>query len=339
MAALTLALAGARAGDAPVVANLGNDYFSAAGAVSLNEVVAGSAWLVGGQVESNASIGGDAVIAGGQVALRATVGDDAFVAGGDVEVDALISGDARVVAGSVRIAPETRIEGQLIIAGGEVTLGGQVRGDVRVYANELTVLPGTRIEGRLSYRTAVPATIPPDVALGGGAAPAPGGPPWEDGAAEDTERSAGRIGWLGVLALGMFGLLIARLFPGFSARASAAIGRSPWRSLGLGLMLLLGVPVAAAAMFVTVIGIPVAIGVLLLYLVALVAGYVVGAQFIGDRLLMATRSGAAMSTGWRVGALLCVLLALALAADLPMVGSMARLAVLALGLGAFVLAR
>lgn len=339
MAASIVAMAVVRADNAPVVGNLGDDYFSAGGVVSLDDVVTGDAFLAGGEVQSNASIGGDAVVAGGRIAVRATVGDDLYAAGGDVEVDALVGGDARIASGRVQIAPESRIEGGMTLAAGEVMLGGHIRGDVHVYARELTVLHGTRIDGRLLYRVAGSVAIPPDVRIGGGLEESHEAAPWDQDASPSAEERSGRVRWFGVAALGILGLLIVRLFPGFSARATAVLSRSPLRSLGVGMLLMVGVPAAAAALFVTVIGIPAALVVLLLYAFALVLAYVLGAQFVGDSLLASLRPEAAIRPAWRIGALLLALLALTLAAAVPIVGGLVRFAVLLLGLGAIVQAR
>jgi hypothetical protein len=103
--------------------------------------------------------------------------------------------------------------------------------------------------------------------------------------------------------------------------------------------LLVGVPIAAAAMFVTIIGIPAAMGVLLLYVVVLVVAYVIGAQFVGDLLLVAFSSETAARTAWRISALMLALLALSVIAAWPVIGGFVRFAVLLLGLGACVLAR
>jgi hypothetical protein len=82
----------------------------------------------------------------------------------------------------------------------------------------------------------------------------------------------------------------------------------------------------------------VALIALLLYLAMLVAAYVVGAQYLGDRLLAAARPSAADRTGWRFGALFLALLVLAVVGRLPLVGGLARFLVLLLGLGAITLA-
>jgi hypothetical protein len=354
-ALLALAMPAVGQDSQSVTTALGDDYFGAGAAVELREPITGDALLAGGTVESNASIGGDATMAGGQVAVRATVGDDLYVAGGRVEVDALVAGNARIAGGRVRVAPETRIEGgaaiaggtvtiggsfgrYLTVAGGDVTLGGEVAGDVRVYADSLTVLPGTRIGGRLSYRSSAAVTLPPDVEIQGGAvrereqASGQAQPAW------DAEDTAGRVGWLWLGGLFAVGLLLAYSFAKFSRQTTRALSDRPWLGMGVGFLALVCVPAIAAALAITLIGIPLALILVLLYLAMLIGAYVIGALYLGDRVLAAARPGAPVTAGLRLGALFLVLIALALVNSIPLLGNVVRFGVLLLGLGGMVLA-
>jgi hypothetical protein len=253
----------------------------------------------------------------------------------------------------VRIAPESRIEGgatvaggnvsaagtfgrYLTLAGGDVELSGHVRGDVHVYADEFKIGPGTRIDGRLICRTAKPVAIPPDAQIAGGLAQANGevggddeGLPWR--------RQGGRVGWFWLAGLALVGFLILRLFPSFSAQTTAALNRNTWLGLGLGFLVLVGVPAAVLILLLTVIGIPLAVMALLSYLAMLVAAYVLGAQHIADRLISATRPSVASRLAWRIAALVLVLLGLAFLGLVPVVGNLLRFLVLLLGLGSLAL--
>jgi len=353
-ALLLLAAAGASwaAGDVPAEALLGDDFFSAGSAVVLERPITGDALMAGGTVESNASVGGDAIVAAGDVAMRATVGDDLYAAGGQVEIDALVAGNARIAGGSVRITPESRLEGgvaiaggsvdargtfgrYLSVAGGEVVLGGDVAGDVRVLADTFTVLPGTRIGGSLRYRVADTVTLPPDLVTGGGTEVLP--PAQDATGGGGFDRTAGRAGWLWFAGLVAVGLLLAALLGRQSLAASRALAAQPWMGLLLGAAVLVLVPAVAAVLLVTLVGIPLALIVMLVYGALLIVGYVVGALFLGDQALLRLRGAGQPTTGWRLLALVAVLLLAGWLADVPVLGGLVRPVVLLLGLGGLVL--
>lgn len=335
-----------------LTAGLGDDYFAAGASVELREVVFADALLAGGSVDSDAAIGGDATIAGGRVAVRATVAEDVHVAGGRVLVDALVGGKLRAAGGSVELSPETRIDGSAAIAGGnvsvaggiggnltvvggEVTLQGDVMGDVRVWARRLRVLPGTRIGGELRYSTSQPFTLPPGVVVGGGMARDDGGPPRGDEWLPpwDAEQTASRFGWIWLAGLFGVGVLLAFAFARFSRRTSRALTERPWLGLSLGLLVLVLMPATVVALVFTLVGIPLALILLLGYLAMLIAAYVIGALYLGDRALQRLAPGSTPKPFWRLLAFLLVLIGLSLLGGVPFIGDIARFAVLLLGLG------
>jgi hypothetical protein len=359
IACLFLALLSAAAGaqEDDKATSLGEDHFQAGRTVVLSEPIRGDALLAGGTVESNASVGGDATLAGGEVTVRATVGDDLYVAGGRVEIDALVAGNARIAGGRVRIEPESRIEGGVSVAGGDVTaqgsygryltasggsvtIGGEIDGDVRVFAGSLTVLPGTRIAGRLSYRTDDEVTLPADVVIGGGVARDAGVPEGRRARERDWNPMAVAAGvaWLWLAGLLAVGLLLAFGLARFSHQTTRALMEQPWIGMGVGFLVLVCVPAVALALVFTLIGIPLALILVLLYFAMLIGAYVVGALYLGDRGLARLRPNAPVTGAWRLLALFVVLLGLAILGGIPVLGDIARFAVLLLGLGGIVLA-
>lgn len=331
----------------------GDDYFAAGSSVALALVVPGDALLAGGNIDSDAAIGGDATLLGGQVAVRATVGEDLYAAAGWLEVDALVGGDARLAGGKVRIAPQTGIAGsvavaagsatvvgsiggQLVVAAGDVTLGGDVAGDVRIRARSLQVLEGTRIGGNLIYHTSEPVTLPADVQIGGGILPdRPAGGSAAHPAAPVDEGTGFTWVWLGGLCA--VGALFAVVFARVSRRTSRALAAQPWFGMLVGFLVLAAVPALIIALFLTLVGIPLALILLPAYLAILPVSYVTGALFLGDRLLAFLRPAGEAGNGWRVAALLLVLVVLALIGDVPLFGWATHFAVLLLGLGGLLL--
>lgn len=90
-------------------------------------------------------------------------------------------------------------------------------------------------------------------------------------------------------------------------------------------------------LFVTVIGVPLALLALLLYFVLLPMGYVSSAIGLGQWGLARWRAELAEHLGWRIGAMLLALVLLALLGAVPWLGGLVSLAALLIGLGAVVL--
>jgi cytoskeletal protein CcmA (bactofilin family) len=127
------------------------------------------------------------------------------------------------------------------------------------------------------------------------------------------------VGWLGVV-----------LFPGFFQACTQAVG-SGWRSLGLGVAVLAGVPLGIVIAGITLVGIPVSLMLLAVYLAAIYLAKIWVGAFLGRILL---RPAAATKRDWLLG-LLVGLLILTVIGFVPYVGGLVRLAALCLGLGAF----
>ena len=335
---------------------VGTDAFRVGGHVNLTDPVQGDAFLAGGQVSTANEIGSDLIVAAGEVSVGGSVGDDLYAAGGNVKVDAIVHGSARVGGGDVTFGPATVVAGSTTITGGRidfqgnshgllrmtggsVAMSGQAHGDVEVRAEELTILPGTQVAGRLVYHGPVPPDVPDGVLIAGGIEFHPGdsGDYLNDESSTITEHSTGWFGSLvwfaGVFAMGA---LFLALLPGMSSRASMLIGIDPWKSLGVGLGVLVFLPIVMAMLAITLVGIPLALLLLLVYLVLMFLGWIVGASFLGQKALALAPGDHGAGTGWRMLALLVALAALTVVGRVPVIGSVVGFLVLIAGMGALV---
>lgn len=127
------------------------------------------------------------------------------------------------------------------------------------------------------------------------------------------------VGWLGLI-----------LFPGFVEACTQAVG-SGWRSLGLGLGILVGVPVAMIVIGITLVGLPLSFILLALYLIALYLAKIWVGAFLGRVLLRPTTT---TRHDWILG-LLVGLLILTILSFIPYLGGLVRFVIVCLGLGAF----
>jgi predicted anti-sigma-YlaC factor YlaD len=127
------------------------------------------------------------------------------------------------------------------------------------------------------------------------------------------------MGWLGLV-----------LFPTFFQATSRAVG-SGWNSLGVGVGVLAGVPVAMVVAAVTLVGIPISLMLLAVYLPAIYLAKIWVGAFLGRILL---KPNGTAKGDWLLG-LLVGLLLLTIVGFIPYLGGLVRLGVVCLGLGAF----
>ena len=135
------------------------------------------------------------------------------------------------------------------------------------------------------------------------------------------------VWFAGAMLTGWLGLL---LFPGFFQATTQLVG-SGWRSLGLGVGVLAGVPVAMAVAAITLVGFPVSLMLLAVYLAAIYLAKVWVGAFLGRILL---KPSGATKGDWLLG-LLVGLLILTIVGFIPYLGGLVRVGVVCLGLGAF----
>jgi hypothetical protein len=327
-------------GDDSVSKQFGSDYFGAGGSLNLTDPVAG-----------------DAMLAGGHVATAGEVKGDLIAVGGEVQVDAIVAGNARVAGGDVALGPATTIMGGLSLTGGRirfegnaneylqasgagVRIDGVVQGDAEVRAEEVDIGPNTRIDGKLVVHSPREPVLPEGAQIAGGLEfhqTDVGHYVGERESARDMRTVAHGVGsFLWMLGVFVAGTLFMLAFPAYSTRAAQWIGQEPLRSLGLGFVILVCLPVLVVLLLITIIGIPLALIVLMLYLLLLFLGWVTAAMFVGQKLFGLMRGGTVATTGWKLFALLLAVLGLWLVGMVPYIGGWVKFAALLLGIGALV---
>jgi cytoskeletal protein CcmA (bactofilin family) len=358
LAATLVAAAGLAAGAALAAdearGSFGDDRYVAGDDVMLEEDVAGDALVVGGRSEVAGRVGGDALVTGGTVDVRGEIDEDVYAAGGDVRIEATVRGNLRAAGGSVSLEPTGRVEGNVTLAGGNVDvygrvggglqafggrirIDGEVAGDVEAASDNVRIGPDARIGGKLLYRGPGKPEVADGAVIAGGVEKQRRA--WKE---ISPESGIGRVAtgvmralWFaGVLLLGV---LFVALFPAFSREAAATVRSDALASVGLGLALLVAVPVVAVVLFITIVGIPLGFAALLGYALLLMLGYMTGALALGDLILARAKPEEARAAGWRILFLVLALVLIALVRRIPAVGELAVFVLFLAGFGAFVL--
>ena len=322
-----------------------DDLYLAGGQVDLYANVAGDAVVAGGQLHLEGDIGADVIAAGGSIDLRGAVGDDARLAGGDLRVSGRIGDDLVAAGGRIHLSPvaavggrawvsagEVRIDGEvsdeLRASGGRIVISGSVNGDVELWAEDIIIEETAMISGSLRYTSAHEAAIAEGARIDGEVVHTP------------VEVDIGPV-IAGAVFAGLFLLLsfilaavvLYLLFPDFSVRVSESVGQAPWQSLAIGLGVFIGAPLLIVVLFSTVLGVWLALVLLATYLVVLLAGYFIGAFYLGQAGLQRVRKSEAGRAA-RATALALAIFALAVINLVPLLGGLVNWAVLLAGTGA-----
>lgn len=317
--------------------------------VRIVDPVPGDLFAAAGRISVDEAVAGDALLAAGAVDVRSRIGDDLRVAGGIVNLAGRIAGEVLIVGGSIGFSPGARVAGRTWLAGGDIAVAGRLDGGLKAYGQnilllgeirgrtELTgkrleILSSARIEGDLEYSGA------PEIKIHSGAKVS--GRITRAESAFERSRSFFDFPVLPVLrpllTLGLLaaGALLLALFPRFTVNSMRTVGAMPVRSLGLGAAVLFSLPPVILLLVITIIGIPVALALAALYAVALLAGYLITAFFVGERMARLVRVRGELRFRGRIGSLLVALLLLWLAAGIPYAGGIVLLVALIAGLGA-----
>jgi cytoskeletal protein CcmA (bactofilin family) len=325
---------------------LGGDILSAAATLAISDSVAGDVIVAGGDVAFRGSAGGDILAAGETVVVGGSAGGSVRAAGGEVRVDAAVARNATLAGGDVELQPAAIVTGNLYAGGGtvrlagtvhggasigagEATIDGTIAGDVWVDAASMRVGPTARIGGTLRYRVPVDAvTIDPAAQIVGeriALAPRDDGP--------DLPWAALRVLWIaGMLVAGAAAVL---LFPLTAQTGAVAIRQRGGFAALMGFVCFVATPIALAVAMVSIIGIPVALIGFFLYGVLVFLSGSITAVFAGRLILRqtGTTDRGRMLLAFLVGSVVIVLISL-----IPVLGVLAKIASLLLGLGALSLA-
>ena len=220
-----------------------------------------------------------ALFPAGAAAQTAGDADDRVSITGPVVIGAdETAGDVFVIDGPVVVAGVVR--GDLVVVNGPLRISGRVGGDVVVAAGRTTLAPGALVSGDLLYGDERPS-VPAGATVGG------------EVKRVDAGRIAAPLGFVGGVAIWvavtvstlLLGLLLLWLAPrGMDAIADAGV-TSIGPVIGWGLLLFFGLPLLAVLALVTIVGIPLGIGLLLALVPIYSIGYTCGAWLIGRRLL------------------------------------------------------
>jgi uncharacterized RDD family membrane protein YckC len=197
-------------------------------------------------VEPDEEVNGSAVAVMGSVAVNGTVDEDAVSVLGSTTINGTVHGSAVAVLGNLRLGPNARIDGDAVCVGGR-------------YSRAATaVVHGREVEKRtgadFSHNEQLHAWLAHGLRLG-----------------RPFALGGHHLGfWLLGLAVFALCILLALAFPGAVGKCGDTLAQRPGITFLTGILGVLALPVLFLVLMITLVGIPVALGVLPLSLLACV---------------------------------------------------------------------
>lgn len=249
--------------------------------------------------------------ASGDDPIVVLVGDVTVPAGKTVEGVFVASGDARIAG---------HVDGDVIVFSGDTLLSGTVDGDLITVSGHARLLRSARVGGDVHYGDQHPA-VSPLARVGGDVT----NEDWTD-SVDLLPLVGGILFWLAIgistFVLGALLLLIApRAAEALEARSRERIGPL----IAIGIAILISLPIAAFLAGITLLGLPLAFGILLAMLPLCAVAYAVSAYVLGRRLVKPPRD--------RILAFLAGLAVLRVLALVPFLGVLVGIAAVVFGLG------
>jgi hypothetical protein len=321
-----------------------SDYFASGEKVTVSGTVNGDAYVAGGNVLVDGVINGDLLVGAGNVNITGEVTGDVRAVGGDISISGSVAGNVSGVGGNINLENGALVLGSLVAAGGNVevfgdvqktitvgagalTLGSGVGGNIVAGVGELDVTSNAFVEGDITYYSEEEANIAKEASVSGKITR--NIPPNID----TPDTSDAKVGWniFSFLTSLLVGILFILLAPNYTKKIATNISERPWVSLGVGILTLIITPVLLILLFATVIGIPLAILGLVLYLFIIFFGHVFTSILIGQKILKYIGQGERTILNLILGLLILGILGL-----IPVIGGLVSFIAMLVGVGSYV---
>lgn len=252
-----------------------DDLYTSSGTATIDGTVQGDLYVAGGTVDIAGTVTGDVVATGGTVTISGTVQDDVRVAGGQVTLRGRVTDDVFAASGTFTATPSSTVGGTTFISAGQSTLAGTFQ-QVTAAVGNLTVAETARINGDLTYWSGQAAEIAEGAVITGTVNQR------TDTAARPTVGTLVATTVVSALITILMAYLFLLVLPGKSLALSRLVWDRFWLNLLCGFLFLVLVPIVMLLLLASVVGAPLALLVLAIYLIMLYLANLVAAIAVGD---------------------------------------------------------
>lgn len=313
--------------------DVNGDLIVLGGNVDINGDVNGSIIVTSGRVRVIGKVKNNIYAAAGNIELAGTeVKKDVFLAGGGMALsrDTTVAGSAYVTGGS--LLANGSVGEDLVASSGNVEIGGNVGRNAKINCNTLKMTSGSNISGDLIYRSPQKAVFEAGSKVVGSIKHTRTEAAGKEAPAPFTRTVSSLLTYLltRYLMILILALIITASAPSFLKSVASEVEKHPWSSLGLGFLLVAVGPVAVILLLVTILGIPLCLIALALYIFLIYAGKIFVAFWIGEKIIFLI---------WKVsepniyGSVALGLLIIAVLGLIPVVGWLAVFVTTLVGIG------
>lgn len=308
-----------------------DNYIAVGSQIKLDGKIKGDLIIFAGTVEVNGPVEGNLIIAAGQVKVSSEVAKNLYIGAGQVELTdkSHVKGD--VFIGSGTVLAKGQIQGKLYAGCANLVIDGKIDKGFVVNSGKITLESNAKIDGDIKY------TANEEMIIKGGAVTKGQISKKIIDQTKEAQKKKG-IGNFANQATGKFlslistlvvGIILLLLFPQFTDKVSNTLKEKLWPSLGWGLLVLIVVPIVMLISTLLLVGFPLAMILfglywLFIYLAKIFVGLCLGKYISKEK----------WNPIWSMSLGVLILIIISL---IPIIGGLANLVILLVGLGSAVI--
>lgn len=320
-----------------VAGRIQGDLYCAGQSIIISGIVEGDVFCAGQTVSISGNVMGSVHAAGMTITLSGPVGRSlsAFAQNVSLMDSSSVNSDATIFASSIQLGG--KIGRDITMGGQSINVSGTIGRNVTAEVGQLTLASGSRIGGNLDYTSNALATVNSGAKVAGTTQRHE--PPLNEKQAAAMQPTNlwiatfwGVFYWF--CSILVLGLVLAGLAPrSFQTTGTIMIKQGGWALLA-GLAALIMTPVVAVMLMITFVGVPLAVVMMLLWVVGLFVSFAYSGYSLGAWLVERTM----WKPRWpRALALLIGLVMLSVLMLIPVIGGIFGFLTLIWGLGGVVL--
>ena len=261
--------------------------------------VEGDVTVIGNNVEIAGNVNGDVLSLGGDLYIKGNISGDVRVLGGKVYVEQSIGGDLVAIGSEIIVAENAKISGELILIGAKVDIqnnvdtkmkvvsgaayiSGVISGQTNVTSEKINIVDGAEVSGELIYFSPTQAVVSEGAKVTGSVNYNQMESLRENGLVQHTLVSFFNFWMLfRFITTLVLTFVLVYMFKIFSQRTALRSVESFWKSLLIGAVSFLFIPVVLVVMLVSLILFPIAVILGMVYVGAFMISTAIAGMALG----------------------------------------------------------